>query len=84
MRFRVESLPVGRQARNDNTLISLKVYDILGREVATLVNEKQKPGSYNVEWNASDSEGKELTSGIYFVNITSDFFNKTIKLMLIR
>ncbi len=80
------------QARNDminvethgHASVRLVIYDILGREVTTLINEKQKPGSYQVEWNASDSEGKELTSGIYFVNITGDFFNKTIKLMLLR
>jgi flagellar hook assembly protein FlgD len=60
------------------------VYDILGREVITLVNKNQKSGNYQVEWNASNTEGKELTSGIYFVNINSDFFNKTIKLLLIR
>ena len=64
--------------------VQLKIFDILGREVATLVNQKQKPGNYQVEWNASNTEGKELTSGIYFVNITSEFFSKTIKLMLLR
>jgi hypothetical protein len=68
----------------EESSVTLKVCDILGREVAILVNEKQKPGSYNVEWNASNSHGKELTSGIYFVNINGGFFNKTIKLLLLR
>ncbi len=44
--------------------VTLKVYDILGREVATLVNEQQKPGSYNVKFNAS-----KLNSGIYFYRL---------------
>lgn len=72
------------QARNDNSLVTLKIYDILGKEVTTLLNEKQKSGSYNIEWNASNSQGRELTSGIYFVNINGEFFNKTIKLLLLR
>jgi hypothetical protein len=70
--------------QNDKAFITLKVYDILGREVITLVNKNQKSGNYQVEWNASNTVGKELTSGIYFVNIADDFFNKTIKLLLIR
>jgi hypothetical protein len=70
--------------QNHKAFITLKVYDILGREVITLVNKNQKSGNYQVEWNASNTKGKELTSGIYFVNIADDFFNKTIKLLLIR
>jgi hypothetical protein len=42
-------------------LVSLKVFDLLGREVAVLVNEVKSPGTYNVIWNAS-----QVASGIYF------------------
>lgn len=45
-------------------LVSLKVYDILGREVATLVNEEQTPGEYEVQWNAGP-----LASGVYFYRL---------------
>ena len=45
-------------------LVSLKVYDLLGREVATLVDEHKTAGSYDVEFNAS-----ELSSGVYFYKI---------------
>ncbi|MCK5455648.1 MAG: T9SS type A sorting domain-containing protein, partial [Melioribacteraceae bacterium] len=44
--------------------ISLKIYDILGREIATLVNEQQQPGKYEVKFNASS-----LTSGVYFYRL---------------
>ncbi len=64
----------------------LIVYDILGREVATLVNIEQSPGSYSIEFDAS-----ELTSGIYFYRLTSgntqgsaDFFSATKKLILLK
>jgi hypothetical protein len=44
--------------------VSLKVFDILGREVATLVNEVKSPGTYSIRWNAS-----KCTSGMYFYRI---------------
>ena len=48
----------------EGPLVTLKVFDVLGREVSTLVNEKQKPGNYEVEF-----DGSELTSGIYFYRL---------------
>jgi hypothetical protein len=60
-------------------LVTLKVYDILGNEVATLVNEEKQPGIYEIEFDASD-----LTSGIYFYRLKSDSFVQTRKMMLIR
>ncbi len=62
-----------------NGFVQLKVYDILGREVATLVNKKQAPGRYTIEFNAS-----ALSSGIYLYKLTSGKFVKTRKLMLIK
>ena len=41
------------QARNDNALVTLKVYDVLGNEIATLVNEEKPAGSYEVEFNGT-------------------------------
>ena len=59
--------------------VTLRVYDILGREVATLVNEKQKSGSYEIDFDASN-----LTSGVYFARITSGNFKKTISMLLLK
>lgn len=59
--------------------ISLKVYDVLGNEVATLLDEQKPAGSYDVELNAS-----QLTSGIYFYKLTSDAFNSTRKMILLK
>jgi Secretion system C-terminal sorting domain len=47
--------------------VSLKVFDVLGNEVATLVNEKKNPGSYEVEF-----DGSNLSSGIYFYRLEVD------------
>jgi photosystem II stability/assembly factor-like uncharacterized protein len=59
--------------------IKLVVYDILGKEIATLVNEKQSPGVYEVSWNAS-----AFPSGIYFYKLTAGDFSETKKMLMIK
>ena len=61
------------------TNVSLKVYDILGNEVASLVNEQKPAGIYEVEFDA-----KQLTSGIYFYKLQAGSFVETKKMVLIR
>ncbi len=68
-----------RSARNDAVNVSLKIYDALGREVATLVNKKQSPGKYSVQFNA-----RELPSGIYFYSLRVGDFVQTKKLVLLK
>lgn len=62
-----------------NDPVQFKVYDILGREVRTLVNENLKPGIYKVEFNAS-----ELPSGVYFYKIQAGEFTDTKKMILVK
>ncbi len=71
--------PPPRRSRNDNTNVTLKVYDILGREVATLVNKLQKPGNYSVRFNAGS-----LPSGIYFYRLKAGDLTITKKMILLR
>jgi len=59
--------------------VTLKVYDILGREVKTLVNKEQTPGHYTVTFNAAN-----LASGVYFYRISTGAFTATKKLMLLK
>ena len=58
---------------------SLRIFDLLGREVATLVNEELRPGSYEAPWDASG-----FPSGIYFYTLTSGEFTETKKLVLVK
>jgi photosystem II stability/assembly factor-like uncharacterized protein len=67
------------QARNDNTLVTLKIYDILGREVATLVNEEKPAGEYEVEF-----DGNGLPSGIYFYQLKTGQYSETKKMVLLK
>jgi len=64
---------------SDRGFVSLNVYDVLGNEVATLVNEEKSAGSYEIVFDA-----KELTSGIYFYTIKAGSFVETKKMILIR
>ncbi|MCF6268344.1 MAG: glycosyl hydrolase family 18 protein [Melioribacteraceae bacterium] len=74
-------------------LVTLKVYDILGREVATLVNKEQRAGTYEVTFDASakgihsetsSATGSELTSGVYFYKITSGKFIDSKKMLILK
>jgi hypothetical protein len=59
--------------------VSLKIYDVLGREVATLVNKEKQPGNYEVEFNASS-----LSSGIYYYQLKADSYIETKKMILAK
>jgi hypothetical protein len=64
-------------AKSGNVLV--KVFDVLGREVATLVNEQLKPGTYEVDWDAS-----QYSSGIYFYTLTTQSYRETKRMVLIK
>lgn len=55
-----------------NSFVSLKIYDLLGKEIAILVNEYQKAGEYTVPFSILQSAGKQLSSGVYFYKLMSD------------
>ena len=59
--------------------VKLNVYDILGKEVATLVNEEKPAGNYEIEFN-----GKNLPSGVYYYQLKVGDFQKTKKMVLLR
>jgi len=59
--------------------VTLKICDVLGREVATLVNEVKEPGMYTVHWNADG-----LASGVYFYRLNAGDFILTRKLIVLR
>ncbi|MBA4252330.1 MAG: hypothetical protein C0442_11495, partial [Chlorobiaceae bacterium] len=59
--------------------VSLIVYDVLGNEVANLINEVKSAGKYEIEFNAN-----KLTSGIYFYKLVADNFIETKKMILMK
>jgi len=62
-----------------SSFVNLVVYDVLGREIAKLVNEKLNAGSYLIDWNAS-----QYPSGMYFYKLTSGEFSEVKKMVLIK
>ncbi|MEO8168448.1 MAG: S8 family serine peptidase, partial [bacterium] len=58
-------------------MVSLKLFDVLGREVATLINQEMQPGSYEIEYDA-----KNLSGGVYFYTLKNAQFVQTRKLVL--
>jgi hypothetical protein len=63
--------------------VYLKVYDVLGNEVATLVNEVKPAGSYEVEFNPV-SGNRNLASGVYFYKLQTGNFLETKKMVFLR
>ncbi len=63
----------------NNELVQLRIYDILGNEISTLVNELKSPGTYKAEF-----DGKNLSSGVYFYRITAGSFQDVRKMILLR
>lgn len=59
--------------------VTLKVYDVLGNEIAALVDEEKQAGVYEVEFNAAG-----LSSGIYFYKLVSESFSQTNKMILMK
>jgi hypothetical protein len=64
-------------SRGEN--VTIKIYDITGREIATLVNEKLNPGTYEVTF-----DGSNLPSGVYFYKLQAGDFVQTRKLILLK
>ncbi len=62
-----------------NLNVTLKVYDVLGNEIATLVNEEKPAGNYELNFNASS-----LSSGVYFYRLQSGSFIQTKKMILMK
>jgi hypothetical protein len=61
------------------SIVQIKIYDLLGREIAELVNQQINPGTYEITWDASN-----YSSGIYFYKLTAGSFTDTKKMVLIK
>ncbi len=64
--------------------IKLTIYNIIGQEIAILLNEEQTPGRKSVIWDGRDKFGRNVSSGIYFYTFEAGHFNQTKKLVLVK
>jgi photosystem II stability/assembly factor-like uncharacterized protein len=68
-----------RYSISSNRFVNLKVYDVLGNEIASLVNEEKPAGTYKLNWDAGN-----LPSGVYFYRLKAGSFIKTSKMILLK
>jgi hypothetical protein len=73
------SVPFVETHRDASLLVTLKVYDVLGNEIETLVNEEKAAGNYEVNWNAVN-----LPSGVYFYQLKAGSFVEIKKMVLLK
>ena len=64
--------------------VNIKVYNLTGQLITTLVNEEKQIGKYSVQWNGQDKNGKSVATGMYFVKMKADYFQKVNKIMLLK
>jgi hypothetical protein len=63
---------------------TIKIYNMLGEYVTTLIDQKQLPDDYSVVWDGSDFSGKQVNSGVYLVKMEAGGFTKTQKMLLMQ
>ncbi|GAF80334.1 unnamed protein product, partial [marine sediment metagenome] len=67
-----------------STRVEIKIFDILGKEVITLVNNIESPGRKSIIWNGTDQNGNLVSTGVYFYNLVIDEATFTKKMLLIK
>jgi len=67
-----------------DALVNITIYDMLGREVRTLVNTTQDAGFKSVIWNATNNQGMSVSSGVYIYSIEAGEFTQTKKMVLLK
>ena len=64
--------------------VRLSIYNFVGQEINTLVNERTAPGTYRVTWNGLNSHGQQVSTGVYFYRLETDQFMDTKKMVIIK
>lgn len=62
--------------------VTLKIYDVLGHEVVTLINEQKSAGRHTIQWNGKNTTGHDVSSGIYFCRLIAEGFHGSIQKMV--
>ena len=66
------------------SFVRFTIFDILGREVLTLINQQQAAGYYSINWNVKDMFGVTAPADIYFYHLQTKEFSKTRKMILLK
>ena len=66
------------------SVVTLSIYDLMGREIRTMINSEQTAGFKNIQWNATDNLGKSVPAGMYIYTIQAGEFRQTRKMVLLK
>ena len=66
------------------SMLRIDIFNIKGQRVTTLVNELYKPGEHTIVWKGTDSNGRQVASGVYFYRMTTDEYSAVKRMMLVR
>jgi hypothetical protein len=67
-----------------NEMVQLRVFDLVGREIKTIVNESLNAGQHVANWNGTDNTGKMVPTGVYFYKLQAGTFSDTRKMILLK
>ncbi len=73
-----------RYSLSNSQMVSIRLYDIRGRLIRTLVSEKKEPGFHKVEWNGKDDNGSMVASGIYLVSLLTEETHESHRVLLLK
>ncbi|NWG28072.1 MAG: T9SS type A sorting domain-containing protein [Ignavibacteriaceae bacterium] len=66
------------------SFVSIKVYNVLGKEITTLLEKELSPGSHTIDWEAKDSNNELLPSGVYLIRLTAGKYTHSVKAVLLK
>jgi flagellar hook assembly protein FlgD len=69
---------------NNPSTISLKIYDVAGKLIKTLIDDELTPNRYSLIWDGTDETGTQMPSGIYFYTLKLDEYEQTKQMILVK
>jgi len=68
----------------EDALVNITIYDMMGRQIRTLISSQHSAGYKSVQWNATNDAGSPVSAGLYFYMIQAGDFKQTKKMMLVK
>ena len=69
---------------NETSIVSIKIFNVLGKEIRTLLEDYLTSGEHTIKWNGNDDKGNILPGGVYFIQMIAGSYQKTIKTILLK
>ncbi|PKN73609.1 MAG: hypothetical protein CVU50_02520 [Candidatus Cloacimonetes bacterium HGW-Cloacimonetes-3] len=78
------STTISFSVANDNSPVTLEIYNLKGQKVATLINTSLSKGNHSIVWNGKDDDNHSVASGHYFIKMNCDTYNRNLKVLLAK